>query len=129
MTLPQSELKRVKTLADKYARIGFVPLEGECTLLMRVANADPTALDQVVSVLVTQLNTGLLHSGYEISVIAWLNGFANISEYLRAKIAETISKEVLDFHGSDYAEPNLRAAVQKLSETLRVERPRHYFDL
>lgn len=129
MALPQSELNRVKMLAAKYAQQGFVPLGDEHTLLMRAANADPTALDPVVSALVQRLNNGLLDAGDECPVINWLNDFAKISEHLRAKIAATISKEVLDFHGGDYAEPNLREAVQRLSETLRVERSRHYFDL
>lgn len=129
MALPPSELNRVKVLAAQYAQVGFVPLGDEHTLLMRAANADPTALDPVVSVLVKRLNNGLLDAGYELSVINWLNSFAKISEYLRAEIAARISKEVLDFHGSDYAEPKLRTAVQRLSETLKVERSRHYFDL
>lgn len=129
MALPRSELNRVKMLAATYARRGFVPLGDEHTLLMRAANADPTALDPVVSVLVQRLNNGLLDAGHERPVINWLNDFAKISEHLRAKIASTISKDALDFHGSDYAEPNLRTTAQKLSETLRVERPRHYFDL
>ena len=129
MALPPSELNRVKMLAAKYAQGVFVPLGDEHQLLLRAANANPTALDSVVSVLVQLLNNGLLHAGYELSVINWLNDFAKISEHLRAEIAATISKDVLDFHGSDYAEPNLRTNAQKLSETLRVERPSHYFDL
>lgn len=129
MALPPSELNRVKMLAARYAQQGFVPLGDQYTLLMRAANADPTALDPVVSVLVQRLNNGLLDAGDERPVINWLNDFAKISEHLRAKIASTISKDVLDFHGSDYAEPNLRTTAQKLSETLMVEHSRHYFDL
>ena len=103
MVLPPSELNRVKMLAARYAQQGFVPVGNEHTLLMRAANADPTALDPVVSVLVQRLNNGLLDAGDESPVINWLNDFAKISEYLRAEIAARISKEVLDFHGSDYS--------------------------
>jgi len=129
MALPQSELNRVKMLADKYAQRYFIPSGEEHTLLMRAANADPSAVDDVVSAIVTRLNEGLLIAGYEFRAVRWLNDFANISEHLRAKIAASISKDVLDFHGSDDSEPNLRTAVKKLSETLMVERARHYFDL
>jgi len=96
---------------------------------MRVAYADPTALDEVVSALVVQLNTGAVFSGCEASVIMWLNGFAGISEHLRARIASTVSREVLDFYCGDFAQPDLKKAAKELSETLKVERPKHYFDL
>lgn len=129
MVLPPSELNRVKMLAEKYAQIGFRPLGDEHQLLMQAASADPTALDPVVTILVTQFNNGLIRAGNELGLINWLNGFAKISEHLRAKIAATVSNEVLDFHGSDFAEQGLRNAARALSETLMVERPRHYFDL
>ncbi len=129
MVLPPSELNRVKMLAAEYTRSGFFPMGNDHELLVRVASADPTALSPVISVLVRLYNNGNLISGYEKSVIIWLNDFARISEQLRSDIEATISKDVLDFHGSDYAEPSLKEAVRKFSETLKVKRPKHYFDL
>jgi hypothetical protein len=59
----------------------------------------------------------------------WLNGFAGISEHLRARIASTISRELLDFYCGDFSQPDLKRAAEGLSDALKVERPRHYFDL
>ncbi len=128
MALPPSELNRVKEIAQSYTATGMV-LAGNHRYLMHVGKTDPTALDEVVSIMTDYFNRGHIDATWLGGTVNSLCDFAKISEYLRAKIAATISKEVLDFHGSDYAEPNLRTAVQRLSETLMIERPRHYFDL
>ncbi|MFC1904431.1 hypothetical protein ACFLXT_01495 [Chloroflexota bacterium] len=106
-----------------------MPVGNEHTLLIRVANADPTALDPVVSVLVQRLNNGLLDAGDERPLIDWLNDFATISEHLCSKIVATISKDVLDYYGSDHAEQRLRINARQLSETLRAAHPRRLFRL
>lgn len=130
MTLPQSELNQVGMLASKYATEQMVLLfSWEHTLLMRVANAEPNAIDRVIQVLIMKLNAGLVHTNYEITAIEWLNDFANVSEHLRAKIASSISKDLIDFYCGDSIELGLKKAAEKLSETLKVERPIHYFDL
>ena len=129
MVLPPSELNRVETLATKYGRGNFVPMGDEHQFLVQVAGADPTALNQVVSNLVHILNGGYVAAGYVISVVRWLHDFAKISEHLRGRIAAAVSNEVLDFYSSEFAEPKLKKAAGELSDTLKVKRPRHYFDL
>lgn len=129
MALPQSELNRVKMLAVKYAQLLFLPMGDEHKLLMRVGNADPTALDEVILVITQKLNAGLIDAPWEIGAIRWLNDFANISEHLRAKITSVISIELLDFWCSESTQPDLRQAAKQLSDTLKLERPKHYFDL
>lgn len=129
MALPQSELNRVKMLVARYAQGLFAPLAPDHKLLMRVGSADPTALDEVVSVIVQLLNAGRIDAIWEVGTISWLNDFANISEYLRAKIASTISSELVDFWCSEITQSNLQKAAQQLSDTLKLERPKHYFDL
>jgi len=128
MGLPPSELERLSTLATRYGRGGFVALGDEHQFLMRAARADPTALGDLVSVLVRALNVGHIMAGTESAAMRWLKEFAETSEHLRAKIESAISKELLDYY-CDFAEPDLRKVAQALSETLKVERPRHYFDL
>ena len=128
MALPQSELNRVEEIAQSYAVTNMI-LAPNHRYLIHVGKTDPTALDEVVSVMTDHFNTGIIDAAWIYQTVNCLRGCANISEHLRAKIAANISKDVLDFHGSDDSEPNLRTAVRKLSETLMVERPRHYFDL
>jgi len=128
MVLPQSELNRVEEIAQSYASTGMI-LASNHRYLMHVGKTDPTALDEVVSVMTDYFNRGKIDAAWIRVTVDCLRGCANISEHLRAKIAASISKGVLDFHGSDDSEPNLRTAIKKLSETLMVERPRHYFDL
>ena len=106
-----------------------MPIGPECSLLARAARADPTALDEVILVLVNDLNAGFLHAGSESGPIRLLCDLAEVSEYLRARVASAISQVVLEFYCSDYASPNERQIAQRLSETLKVERPKHYFDL
>lgn len=128
MALPQSELKRVGSIANIYASAAIIRGPDQ-PYLMQVAKTDPTVLDQVVTIMTDYFNRGIVDAGRIVETVNCLYHFAEISEHLRAEIAATISEDVLDFHSSDYAEPNLKTAVQRLSETLRVERPRHYFDL
>ncbi len=128
MALPPSELQRVSSIAARYGMGRFVPLGDEHQFLMRVARADPTALDDLLSVLVNVLNRGHIMAGSEVSAIRWLREFADTSEYIRAKIEAAISKELLDYY-CDFAQPDLRKAAEELAETLKVQRPRHYFDL
>ncbi len=128
MALPQSELNRVKEIARGYA-VTHMILSPDHQYLEHVAKTDPTALDEVVSIMIDSFNRGLIDVSWIVRTVNCLFAMANLSEYLRAKIAETISKEVLDFHGSDYTEPKLRSAIGRLLETLKVEHPRHYFDL
>jgi len=129
MNLPRSELVKVNQLAARYSQGMFVPMGDEYQLLMRVARADPVAIEPVIKILVNLLNDGCVHAGDEIGLINWLNNFAKISEHLRSVIEVAISKEVLDFHSSDYVEEGLRKTALRLSETLAIERPKHYFDL
>jgi hypothetical protein len=119
----------VQALANEYANVGFVYREAEHELLMRAARADPTALDSVISALIGCFNAGRIHPYYEVSAIRCLNDFAKVSEHLREKMASTISPKLLDFYCSDSASPQLREAAKELSETLKVGRPIHYFDL
>ncbi len=128
MALPQSELNRVEEIAQSYA-VTSMMLAPNHRYLIHVGKTDPTALDEVVSVMTNHFNTGIIDAAWIHQTVNCLRDCANISEHLRAKIAASISKDVLDFHGSDDSEPNLRTAVKKLSETLMVERSRHYFDL
>ncbi len=128
MALPQSELNRVKQIAESYARVSMI-LDPDYRYLIHVGKTDPTALDEVVSVMTDYFNRGMINTAWILRTVVCLRGCANISEYLRTKIAASISKDVLDFHSSDDSEPKLRTAVKKLSETLMLKRPRHYFDL
>lgn len=130
MTLPQAELNKVKMLATKYANVQtIVPMPYDYEVLMRVASADPSAIDDVISALVLKFNVGLIYPGQETTAINWLNGFAKVSEYLRSKIASGLSKDLLDFYCGDPLDPRLRQAAEQLSDTLKVGRPKHYFDL
>lgn len=128
MALPQSELNRVKMIAQSCATLRFVPPNDQ-PYLIHVAKTDPTVLDEVVSIMTNYFSRGLVDAVWIAGTVNFLCELAKISEYLRTKIAAGTSKEVLDFHSSDYAEPSVKTAIERLSETLRVERPRHYFDL
>jgi NAD-dependent SIR2 family protein deacetylase len=128
VSLPLSERNRVESLAVKYANVGFYDLRNELAFLMRVAEAEPPALDSVISALVDLLNTGNIGPGYEGGLIEWLDAFARTSEHLRAAIAKVISAEHVDFYLAD-SRVGVQNAAQRLSEALKVERPKHYFDL
>lgn len=130
MALPRSELNKVRRLAAKYATQGMIlPLSSEYQILIRVASADPSAIDDAISVLVLKFNASLIHPGQETTVINWFNGFAKVSEYLRSKIASGLSKDLLDFYCGDPLDQGLRQSAEQLSDTLKVERPKHYYDL
>jgi len=130
MALPQSELHKVMMLAARYAsQSKILPQPPDRQLLMRVAKADPSAIDDVISVLILKFNNGLIYAGQDITVIRWLNDFAKVSEHLRGKIASELSPDLLDFYCGESAEADLRRTAEELSDTLKVERPKHYFDL
>ena len=128
MALPPSELNRVKQIAQSYAATRVI-LAADHQYLTHVGKTDPTALNEVVSIMTDYFNRGLIDATWIARTVSCLRDFAELSEYLRAEIAATISKEALGFYGPDYPERNLMVAVKRLSETLKVERPRHYFDL
>jgi len=130
MALPQPEFNKAIRLAAKYAKPGMIiPLTSDFQVLIRVASADPSAIDTAISVLVLKFNEGLIHPGHEATVIRWFNGFAKVSEYSRSKIASGLSKDLLDFYCGASLDPGLRQAAEQLSDTLKVERPKHYYDL
>lgn len=130
MALPKSVLNQVAMLAAQYASHSkIIPMLPDYQLLMRVAKADPSAIDDVISALILKFNNGLIWEGYDIGAIRWLNDFANVSEHLRSKIASELSPDLLDFYCGESVETDLRKAAQELSDTLKVERPRHYSDL
>jgi hypothetical protein len=128
MALPQSELNRIKIVEEFYSRTPLIE-DSDIKYLIHVAQTDPTALDSIVSIMTDYFNRGLISTTFIPRTVDCLISLAKISEYLRAKIATAISGEVLDFHCSDYAEPRLRGYTQELLKVLKVERPKHYFDL
>jgi len=128
MTIPDSEVARVMQLLERWHKHGFCPMGDEKELLMRVAGADPTAITPAVTMLVSHLNAGRIAPGDEIGAINFLNDFAALSEHLRIEIASSINTSLLEFYTNESAGDGLRNAAERLSETLRVERPKHYFD-
>jgi hypothetical protein len=128
MALPQSEVGRLKSIATLFAATRFLSA-ADILYVIQVAKIDPTAVDEIVSIAASYLNRGLIPITFLKQIMHLLRDLANISEHLRARIAEQISMETVDFYAADYSEPDIIRAGQALMETLRVERPKHYFDL
>lgn len=129
MILPESEREQVKGIAYRYRQHYFVPRGDEFRYLMSIGSSDPTALEPVVQALVAILNTGRLSAGTHRSCFVWLDAFAQLSEYLREAIVSEISQEVLEFYCGGNIESDIQGFAKRLSDTLRLERPKHYFDL
>lgn len=128
MSVPESELARVKRLAETY-RHYFVPVYDDYQFLMRIGKIDPCALDPVALALIANFNEGNIISGNERGLFNWLNSMACLSEHLRELIMKNISLDTLEYYTGDHVEADIRTFAQQLSDTLKLERPRHYFDL
>lgn len=128
MALPPALAVRIQAMAHQYRTRGFIPYGSEHSFLRDAAQQHPPSVRPVVTVLVSLLNAGRIGADNQAACLNWLNDFALVSDGLRAEIAANVDTGLLDF----YIEGNrqdVKTNATKLADTLRIERPRHYFDL
>jgi hypothetical protein len=128
MAHPPGVIARLQAIASEWANRGPVPDGSICAFILEAAQSDPQSAESILKVLVNGLNTGQVAPVWETGFLGFLNALALVSDGLRAKIASTINSELLEYYFDGQRGDVKRAAVE-LAETLRVERPRHYFDL
>ncbi|MFH1639953.1 MAG: SIR2 family protein [Chloroflexota bacterium] len=128
MALPQSEINRLKKIANLLGTTNFM-LRDDIRYVIQIAKIDPTAVSAIVDMATGGLRSGSIQASWLSSLLLLLRELANTSEYLRDKISQQISSESLDFYVSDYVDGVISKAAQGLLETLNLERPKHYFDL
>lgn len=126
MVLPQAIQSHITIIRDKWWSGGFFPLGEDLAFLENAANTDPLALKPIVDVVVKQVNRGVIQPGFIYACLRFLGSLANIAESLRAEINSSISRDLVDYYCS---QNDTRQIAESLAETLRVERPRHYYDL
>ena len=129
MALPPSEVNRLQSIARGLAVQHCIPISKDTQYVIQVAQVDPTAVDEIVNITTDYLNRGIIPTIWLEKALRLLRDLANISDYLRASIAKKISNETIDFHAGGSAETEVANAAQALLEALKVERPKHYFDL
>lgn len=102
-----------------------MPMTADLKFLVDTANNAPHSLTGVIAVLVGHFNKGLIHTQFLERALRLLLRLSEAADILRAEIADSISKDLLDY----YCLQGDSRTAEQLAEELRIERPRHYFDI
>ena len=126
--LPEAVHSQVLAIAGRWNSAGFVPLAEHTQAVKDAAATDPTAVKPVVDILVKLLNRGSIDPGHVIGCLNLLSELAKVAEYLRHEISVQIDHQLVDYYAS-HLNDGIRKWGSRLAEVLKIERPRHYFDL
>ena len=129
MTIPDALRSQTEKIISDWA-IGrsLAPLGERMEVIRHVAQLDPTIVEPAADALAVCLNDGKL-LGMEVAYLNLLQHFANVSESLRVRINDGIDHTLLDHYCNDETNSGRQQTAVRLSETLKIGRPMHYFDL